>query len=71
MIAPLQQPVDSKLLTIGFVSAYIAAIGAVMGASAVWHYRQRDMLAMGASVLMVALAVAALLLRGQPLAQPS
>lgn len=38
------------------VPLYIAAIGLGMVASAVWRYRQRDMVGMAASALMAALA---------------
>ncbi|MDX8438374.1 hypothetical protein [Mesorhizobium australafricanum] len=48
------------------VPLYIAAIGLAMAASAVWRYRQRDMLGMAASALMAVLAVAALLLPAKP-----
>lgn len=38
------------------VPLYISAIGLVMLASAVWRYRQRDMVGMAASLVMAVLA---------------
>ncbi|MDG4908139.1 hypothetical protein P9228_17055 [Mesorhizobium sp. WSM4898] len=40
---------------------YIAAIGLVMVASAVWRSRQRDIIGMAASILMAALCAYALM----------
>lgn len=44
------------------VSLYIAAITATMLASAVWRYRQRDMVGMAACLLMAGLGVMVLML---------
>ncbi|TGP26409.1 MULTISPECIES: hypothetical protein [unclassified Mesorhizobium] len=44
------------------VPLYIAAIGLVMLASAVWRYRQRDMVGIAASPLLAALCAYALML---------
>ncbi|MER9733029.1 hypothetical protein [Mesorhizobium sp. M0217] len=41
------------------VPLYIAAIALLMLASAVWRYRQRDMVGMAACLLMAALGVVA------------
>lgn len=40
-----------------FVPIYIAAIAALMLASAVWRYRQRDMIGMAASLVMAGLCL--------------
>ncbi|RWD64283.1 MAG: hypothetical protein E5V89_12590 [Mesorhizobium sp.] len=42
------------------VPLYIAAIGLVMLASAVWRYRQRDMVGMAASLVMAFFALGGL-----------
>ena len=44
------------------VSLYIAAIAVAMLASAVWRYRQRDMIGAIACLLMAVLAVVVMLL---------
>lgn len=44
------------------VPLYVAAIGLAILATAIWRYRERDMLGMAASAVMAVLAIAALLL---------
>lgn len=48
------------------IPLYIAAIGVVMLAGAVWRYRQRDMLGMSVCLLMAAFAVLLLVLPARP-----
>jgi uncharacterized membrane protein len=49
------------------VPLYIAAIGVLMLASAVWRYRQRDMVGMAGCLVMTVFAVVVLVLPARPL----
>jgi len=48
------------------VTLYIVGVTVLMLASAVWRYRQRDMLGMAASLLVAGLGVFSLLLSSSP-----